>query len=156
MKIPSLEKLHKIYVVLIPVVTFLVGIYQYVVGQKEVKTLEFAKMITADSLKTEQHLMEKQVDIYFKIGQSVGNILADEDRCDELNNHMEAFRVLYYGEGLIVYDPALSQAMKSFKDASDMFDRKGISKNQLDSSGEALCEILRELVFQKKSVYRSP
>ncbi len=138
-------------------ITVFGGILQFTWQQKNLKILEFAKMYTIDSLKFEQTIVEKRLEVYFSIGESIGIILSHDKNDSAFRKYIDDFEKLYYGEGLLIEDLSVNRSMKDFRTVIlDYVNDRDISKFQVNDIGMTLIDSLKLSLLKRKSVYRLP
>jgi hypothetical protein len=152
-KVWNLDSTIKIISTIITISAFFLGIYQFGYNQKALKNLEYEKIFTIDSLQSEQRLLEKKMEVYSKIGESVGSILSIDKMDTNFSISVMHFEKIYYGEAIIVEDSSVNKIMKLFKFSTNDYQEGFIGKTQLNLIGMALCDSLKKDIQNKKTVY---
>lgn len=150
-----LDTVIKISPIIISTLAIFIGFHQFNSNQKSLKYIEFKKIYTNDSLKSEQRLIEKKLEVYSKIGESVGAILSLNKLDTNFTNHVSDFEKIYYGEALIIEDTTVNKTMKIFRFSTHDYIGGSISKEQLNEIGMALCDTLKKTIWKKKTAYQN-
>lgn len=142
------------FTLIITIVTVFISVHQFNKEQRNIKELELQKLYTIDSLKVEEKLREKRVEIYFKISETVGAILAHDHINETLLASIERYETIYYGEALTIEDLQLNKAMFNFKISIEDYLNEFITKEKLNRIGMKLIAILKQHTLNEKSVYK--
>jgi hypothetical protein len=142
-----------LFTVMIAAMAIFVGVWQFESSQRRLKELEFQKIRTQDSLLTEERLREKKIEVYSKISESVGAILADDKIDSVLQENIYSFTKIYYGQALMIEDSSVNKMMRLFRDkADDYCNYRDTDKLKMNNIGMALCDTLKKAIG--KNVYR--
>lgn len=92
---------------LLTALTIIIGVIQYTLQQSHENTMEFKRSV-----------WNKQMEVYTQACRYAGIIANNADTSDTLyKSNVKAFGALYWGEMIIVEDPAVEKAMKDFYEA---------------------------------------
>jgi hypothetical protein len=140
----------KFITLVLTIVTVFVGICQFNREQRNIVILQYKLLAANDSIKAVNRLWEQKIQVYSDIGTSVGSILSCRQQDTVLDNQIQKFEILYYGEALIVEDSSVNKMMSKFKQDIDAYKGGFLSLFQLKIVGMALSKRLRENISEKR------
>jgi hypothetical protein len=151
---PLIEKIIKVITPCVPIIAVIIGLIQFERGQTKLKDLEYQKIYQTDSLRTEQRLLEKKIDVYTKISEYVGALLAKDTIDSIFKQDAVNFNKIYYGEALLIMDSSVNKIIKRFKNSIDYYIDGDINIDELKTTGFELSDSIKMTIWRRKTVYR--